>query len=145
MLHEDLNRVLDKPYVQIGDVSGMEDNQCAKIYWDNFTARNKSIIVDLMYGQLKSTVRCLTCSNITTAFDPFVQLQLPLEPLDQASEQYGSQLTIDDCLDYFSSEETLTGDDRWFCPTCREHREITKKLQIYTTPKILCFQLKRFT
>jgi len=48
------------------------DEVVAKEYWDAFTARNRSIIVDLMYGQLKSTVRCLSCKNISTAFDPFL-------------------------------------------------------------------------
>ena len=31
-----------------------------------------------MYGQLKSTVTCLTCSNISITFDPFVTLSLPI-------------------------------------------------------------------
>jgi hypothetical protein len=31
-----------------------------------------------MYGQLKSTVRCLTCHNISITFDPFLTLALPI-------------------------------------------------------------------
>jgi len=31
-----------------------------------------------MYGQLKSTVRCLECGNISIAFDPFLTLPLPI-------------------------------------------------------------------
>lgn len=31
-----------------------------------------------MYGQLKSTVKCLTCKNISTAFDPFLSICLPI-------------------------------------------------------------------
>lgn len=50
----------------------------SKEHWDGFTARNRSIIVDLMYGQLKSTVRCLTCHNISITFDPFLTLALPI-------------------------------------------------------------------
>lgn len=50
----------------------------AKEYWDAFTARNRSIIVDLMYGQLKSTVKCHSCKNISTAFDPFLSICLPI-------------------------------------------------------------------
>ena len=41
-------------------------------------ARNQSIIVDLMYGQLKSTVRCIECNNISITFDPFLTLSLPI-------------------------------------------------------------------
>jgi ubiquitin C-terminal hydrolase len=31
-----------------------------------------------MYGQLKSTVKCHECKNISTAFDPFLSIQLPI-------------------------------------------------------------------
>jgi hypothetical protein len=31
-----------------------------------------------MYGQLKSTVRCLECGNISINFDPFLTLSLPV-------------------------------------------------------------------
>ena len=31
-----------------------------------------------MYGQLKSTVRCLECGNISISFDPFLTLCLPV-------------------------------------------------------------------
>ena len=72
LLHEDLNRVTKKPNIEMSEELNRPDDVVAKEYWDAFTARNRSIIVDLMYGQLKSTVRCLTCRNISTAFDPFL-------------------------------------------------------------------------
>ena len=31
-----------------------------------------------MYGQLKSTVKCLTCDNVSITFDPFLTLSLPI-------------------------------------------------------------------
>jgi ubiquitin C-terminal hydrolase len=31
-----------------------------------------------MYGQLKSTVKCLECGNISITFDPFLTLSLPI-------------------------------------------------------------------
>lgn len=48
------------------------------ISWKAFTARNKSIIVDLMYGQLKSTVKCAECDKISITYDPFLTLPLPI-------------------------------------------------------------------
>jgi ubiquitin carboxyl-terminal hydrolase 4/11/15 len=36
------------------------------------------VIVDLMYGQLKSTVECLHCGNISITFDPYLTLPLPV-------------------------------------------------------------------
>jgi len=53
-LHEDLNRVRVKPYVELDDSHGREDWIVAKESWDNFRKRNDSIIVDNMYGLYKS-------------------------------------------------------------------------------------------
>ena len=50
----------------------------SNLHWKAFLERNKSIIVDLMYGQLKSTVKCLECGNISITFDPFLTLSLPI-------------------------------------------------------------------
>lgn len=48
------------------------------------------------------------------------------------------------CIKDFSQEETLSGDDQWYCRKCKEHRDIKKKLELYKVPKILMVQLKRF-
>ena len=53
LIHEDLNRVKVKPYLENNDEPNRPDEVVAKEYWDNFLARNQSIITDLMYGQLK--------------------------------------------------------------------------------------------
>ena len=50
----------------------------AKEYWDGFQARNASIIVDLMYGQYKSTVTCLTCGRVKNGYDPYLSVCLPI-------------------------------------------------------------------
>lgn len=78
LIHEDLNRVKKKPYIELPESDGRSDEVMSKLLWDAFLARNNSVIVDLMYGQLKSTVECLYCKNISTAFDPFVILPLPV-------------------------------------------------------------------
>lgn len=60
------------------DSDGRPDEELSNLFWSGFLARNQSIIVDLMYGQLKSTVTCLDCHNISISFDPFLTLSLPI-------------------------------------------------------------------
>ena len=55
-LHEDLNRVHDKPYVELSDSEGRSDVVVAQEAWENHLLRNRSIIVELFHGQLKSKV-----------------------------------------------------------------------------------------
>lgn len=80
-LHEDLNRVHEKPYVELKDSDGRPDWEVASEAWENHLRRNRSIVVDLFHGQLKSQVKCKTCGHISARFDPFNFLSLPL-PMD---------------------------------------------------------------
>ena len=50
LLHEDLNRIKKKPYVEEQDNNGRLDFEVAKESWYNLTARNNSIITDSMFG-----------------------------------------------------------------------------------------------
>ncbi|XP_061639048.1 ubiquitin carboxyl-terminal hydrolase 32 isoform X3 [Phyllopteryx taeniolatus] len=82
-LHEDLNRVHEKPYVELKDSDGRPDWEVASEAWENHLRRNRSIVVDLFHGQLKSQVKCKTCGHISSRFDPFNFLSLPL-PMDRS-------------------------------------------------------------
>jgi ubiquitin C-terminal hydrolase len=55
-LHEDLNDISSKPYVEYKDFDGRKDSEVSKEYWQGFKKREKSLFVDLFYGQLKSRV-----------------------------------------------------------------------------------------
>ncbi|XP_049409029.1 ubiquitin carboxyl-terminal hydrolase 8 [Solanum stenotomum] len=77
-LHEDLNRVKDKPYVEAKDGDDRPDEEIADEYWNYHLARNDSIIVDVCQGQYRSTLVCPVCKKVSITFDPFMYLSLPL-------------------------------------------------------------------
>lgn len=77
-LHEDLNRIIEKPYVEIPDMSDETDAECAKKLWELYGKRNDSIIVDLFQGQYKSRLECTKCSQKSVTFDPYMFLSLPV-------------------------------------------------------------------
>ncbi|KAG6840248.1 hypothetical protein C0991_007941 [Blastosporella zonata] len=80
-LHEDLNRVLKKPYVEKPDWEGggdLELVKLAQLSWEGYMKRNDSVIVDLFQGQYKSTLICPECEKVSITFDPFMYLTLPL-------------------------------------------------------------------
>ncbi|KAF9329552.1 CSN-associated deubiquitinating enzyme Ubp12 [Podila minutissima] len=77
-LHEDLNRILKKPYTEVPDSNGRPDEEVAADCWNIHKARNDSIIVDLFQGQYKSTLVCPECEKVSVTFDPFMYLSLPL-------------------------------------------------------------------
>ncbi|KAL0796151.1 hypothetical protein Bca101_067528 [Brassica carinata] len=77
-LHEDLNKVKQKPYIESKDSDGRPDDEVAEEMWKYHKARNDSVIVDVCQGQYKSTLVCPDCGKISITFDPFMYLTLPL-------------------------------------------------------------------
>ena len=54
-------------------------------------------------------------------------------------------VSLDDCLDEFGKAETLSENDAWYCPRCKEHRRASKKFELWKAPDILVIHLKRFS
>ena len=78
-LHEDLNLVRQKPYVEKKDDDGkLDDAALAAEQWGYYCKRNQSKIQDIFHGQIKSLVRCLKCKTKARTFDPICFLSLPL-------------------------------------------------------------------
>jgi ubiquitin carboxyl-terminal hydrolase 8 len=134
-IHEDLNRVKERPYVEDKDCDGTKDEEEAIEAWKNYLRRNKSLVVDLFQGQLRNTCKCLTCGHKNIRFEPFMYLSLPI------SEKAKS---LDDCINLYLEEETLKGADQWYCEKCKKHVDATKKIDLWILPPILIVHLKRF-
>lgn len=54
-------------------------------------------------------------------------------------------ITLSDCLTEFTKEERLGEDDMWYCSSCKEHKQATKKVELWKVPDVLVFALKRFS
>lgn len=77
-LSEDLNRVVDKPYMEAPDSDGRPDSELADIWWSNHLEREMSVIIALFTGQYKSLLTCRTCNYESARFEPFTFIQVPL-------------------------------------------------------------------
>ncbi|XP_074644524.1 ubiquitin carboxyl-terminal hydrolase 19-like isoform X2 [Tubulanus polymorphus] len=66
---------------------------------------------------------------------------------DSIREAYGAsgEITLEHCLNMFTEPETLSPEEAWYCPQCKEHREATKQMSIWRLPHTLIIQLKRFS
>lgn len=77
-LHEDLNQAKSKQYVEANSESTVPDLERSAQAWEIHLRYNHSKIVELMHGQYKSTVTCSECSLVSTLFEPFSILSLPI-------------------------------------------------------------------
>ncbi|AAS53998.2 AFR627Cp [Eremothecium gossypii ATCC 10895] len=84
-LHEDLNRIIEKPYVEKPELTSTDDTAEFKVIkkladdtWGKHKLRNDSVITDLFVGLYKSTLICPVCKKTSVTFDPYNDLTLPL-------------------------------------------------------------------
>ena len=82
-LHEELNRVVNKPYKQRTVTVGVEPSPeqlefLANEAWKYYRSRDDSIIIDHCRGMLRPTTECGRCDGVAVTFDPFLDIALPL-------------------------------------------------------------------
>ena len=142
-IHEDLNRVMTRPYIEDKDCDGTNDDCDSIESWKNYLMRNKSIIVDLFQGQLRNTLQCNMCHHKSVKFEPFMYLSLPIVSDENGSKSFTAK-TLNECLELYCKKEILQGDNVWYCPKCKTHVSASKKLDLWMLPPILIIHLKRF-
>uniref|UniRef100_A0A4W6D9D8 Ubiquitin carboxyl-terminal hydrolase n=1 Tax=Lates calcarifer TaxID=8187 RepID=A0A4W6D9D8_LATCA len=255
-LHEDLNRVKNKEYIELRDADGRPDQEVAEEAWRNHRRRNDSVIVDTFHGLFKSTLVCPECHKVSVTFDPFCYLSVPLpvskervmevffvsldpyaKPVqhrvvvpkagkvsdlcsalsemtnvpptqmvvadvfnhrfykiyttdeslswsvlhddelhrpapyvaidwdpemkkrfynENEAEKYVKHASMEvpqqqttvqlqECIELFTTVETLEEENPWYCPVCKKHQLATKKLDLWSLPEVLIIHLKRFS
>ncbi|CAD8084673.1 unnamed protein product [Paramecium sonneborni] len=136
LLHQELNRSQPNSKIVVKDYIGQQINpQWAADSWGEHLKLNRSIIVDLFQGQLKSTCQCSECGFQSHKFEPFLFLNLPIPK---------QNVSIYKCLDLFQQSELLSGSCQWKCPHCKINRDFKKQIQLWKLPNQLIIHLNRF-
>jgi len=139
-IHEDLNRVNEKPYVEELEGFGMADKKAAIESWKKHLLRHDSVIVDHCQGMHRSHVTCPICGRESIKFDVYSSISLPLD-----RDKCRSSIPLEDCLEKFAEGEQLDEQNAWYCPNCKKHVCALKMIALWSVPDILIFHLKRFT
>ena len=106
VLHEDVNRVIDKPNNNEDDNvkyknDNISDEEKSIIDWNKFLKRNQSVLIDLFYGQLKSCVICPICKFKSLNFNSFLSLELSI------NQDKNYHLINIEFIDYFSESPAI--------------------------------------
>ncbi|XP_063282779.1 ubiquitin carboxyl-terminal hydrolase 19 isoform X3 [Pelobates fuscus] len=116
-LHEDLNRIQNKPYTETVDSDGRPDEEVADEAWLRHKMRNDSFVVDLFQGQYKSKLVCPVCAKVSITFDPFLYLPVPLP-------QKQKVLTV-----YFFAKEPHNKPIKFLVSISKEHSSAAEVLE----------------
>jgi len=110
-LHEDLNSVKEKLYVEEINAAAKSDADVAKAQKENHLARNKSPIDDMFLGFVKTTTTCPNCKYASVKFDPYKFLSVPFPP----SSEMKARIDLSACLEQFIKKEQLDEGFEWYC------------------------------
>ena len=148
-MKEEYNEIFNEKYFNINFKNSQENLNC-------FFCKNS--------GQI-SKKKCKTCkinlnseknflkfNNETLALEikiskKYITESLNINEIEKNSNEINnktsSKISIYNCLKLFTQSEVLDKENEWYCNKCKEHKQVTKKLQIYKAPQILILHLKR--
>ncbi|EGW32657.1 uncharacterized protein SPAPADRAFT_51192 [Spathaspora passalidarum NRRL Y-27907] len=150
-LHEDLNQmaILDpQEKKMISELTPEQEKSretlpirlASTIEWERYLKLNFSVIVDYFQGQLLSQLKCLECGFTSTTYNSFSILSLPIpEKLNKSTK-----VSLQDCLEEFTTIELLDDNNKWHCPKCKRFTKSTKKIAITRLPQVLIINFTRF-
>ena len=73
--------------------------------------------------------------------------QMEIEDVEEEEENYDSNnnnITLDDCLENFTDEESLEEGNEWNCGRCKRRVMAKKQIELFYLPRIMCICLTRF-
>lgn len=113
------------------------------------------VIHQTFCGIMRSTVACSRCKNVTSAYDPFIDLSLDVKSAGPKKSKKGQAngmataqpqqiIDLSECLDRFTAAESLQAAD-YTCRTCDGPQNAIKRLSLSRLPAVLPIHLKRFS
>lgn len=81
-LHEDVNRITKKPYVEKVEGDGTNDLTISREIWQQSKLREDSYIKDILGSLMRSQITCCDCSKCSISFDYHTTLQIAIPTQD---------------------------------------------------------------
>lgn len=127
-----------------GRVTTEEDAERLKAIdsWGNFFRKEYSPIVEHYHGQTQTKVTCEQCQAVSTRYEPWLMLKVPLPVSDGLPHRIAPNTTLTDCLNQAFADEHL---DDYRCDACHQQGKATIRNRISKLPDILILSFKRFT
>ncbi|XP_077238255.1 ubiquitin carboxyl-terminal hydrolase 19-like isoform X2 [Tasmannia lanceolata] len=99
------------------------------------STQETTLIQHIFGGQLQSQVMCTKCKKISYRYENMMDLTVEIQ---------GDASSLEDCLDQFTVNEWLDGENMYKCDGCNDYVKAWKRLTVHQPPNILTIALKRF-
>lgn len=144
LLGEDLYRKGKKPYIDMDEKEGVDEETAALDAWNRHVYRNESIITDLFHGQFKSTVQCSKCPRISITFDPMVTMMLPIPAKKQDLICYFVPYRLNDGFENYRFDLQIRSSDTWLDLRNEIKKLYGKDQESYTITRVSDCQIKKY-
>jgi len=104
---------------------------------ESLKKNGSSIISDTFYGKYETIVQCRSCRGITTMYENFMFLTLPVSENNMEN--------LDGLMKKLSYSEELFGDNQYHCEKCKRLCDAVKTIRVAALPDVLIIHLKRFS
>jgi len=134
--HEFLVYLLDnfheaiKTEIPYNEIDSKLMNDMATNGWNKFVSKNKSEIVNQIFGMIRKTIHCVNCKNNTYQWDIFNSLKIPCE---------GNTFH-----EWIQNELKMTDIEGYKCENCNLHTNANIYSHIWKLPSSLFITLRRF-
>lgn len=143
-----LNSIHDAIYKNVFmKVNGTARNQEELAYikaiesWNAFFGKEYSTIVENYNGQTQTDVICDACKAVSTRYEPWLMLKVPL-PGGDTPYRTKSDTTLADCLNLGFVDDSI---EDYQCDMCKTKGKATIRNRISNFPPIIILSIKRFT
>jgi len=103
----------------------------------NMYKQEYSEFLKIFYGIMVSKISDMDGTLLSAKPEPFNILSLPIPPKKNP--------TLFDCLDLYTEDETLEGDNQYFNENIKKKIDAKKRIVFWSLPELLIMDLKRFT
>lgn len=137
--HNSVKALIDaKQTIYNSDKKKYIDNYATNA-WNILLKKSYSIINDIFSGMSLTTIKCDSCLHEYHRFERFDMLSLYI-PSDDNIHEY----TLDELINFYSKEEKMENNNKYFCAYCNSKQNATKKMSIYQLPQTLVFMIKKY-
>ncbi|KAH3679964.1 hypothetical protein WICMUC_000707 [Wickerhamomyces mucosus] len=125
-LHEELSNsnavVSDYPHLIQHESLGKEYD----IWFEDLIKQGFSPISNFFQGQLQDSLQCMKCGFTSSNYSTFCMLSLVI-PKTSISGKKLKKIQLEDCIQLFTHDEILSGDNAWDCPKCSKNKQTDNK------------------
>ena len=130
-MHEELNYLGGEKLKSIPKCNQLSEANAFNFFYEVNSKLNFSIISYLFWGIVKQTTICSGCHNYLYNYQYYQYLSFPL--YEYAHKEFNLYRGLKDYI----SEETLKGDNQFYCQICKRLRDAKIYSKIYYTSRYL--------